>query len=241
MHARYVLKKPHDDIILNMAKDSEILTTILGKVIIKSQNSCLAAAQNKFLIDIGTARNVNIENVSIVQLAKAIDSKCSQDVEIDIGSLEFDIQQSLDQSIQSADEDDTSTTLLIKNNITNSLRKGNIEGCISSAVNDYKASFGELEGNVDFINFSLKQFATAEVTKCIQEANFKVGEQTLADYLDETFTLNKNISIIPPESSCEEIKVLYYIMYGCIAGALFLVICFSIWYFVWRKKYASKT
>lgn len=220
-----------------MPKDSEVLVDILAKTIIKSQNACLSAAQNKVLIDIGSARNVTIQNMSIIQLAAA-DSRCSQTIQVDVGSLEFDIQQTLDATVTYAEEDE-STTLKFKNDISNAVRVGNLEGCISSAVNDFKVSFERVDGNVDINDLKLNQFATASVSKCMQRADFKVGDVPLAQFLEDSIRSIKSLKIIPLESACTEIAVLYYIMYGCIGGAILIVIGAAIWFSIWRKNYAK--
>jgi len=213
---------------------SDALVDILCKTIVRSQNSCLSASQNAFLLEISKARNVNIENMAIIQLATS-ESRCVQNIEIDAGSLEFDIAESLRATVQ-ATQSNGSDVLKLTNTIKHSILADDVEACLSDAKNDYQAQFDEVGGDFNSVNFKLDQIATASMTRCMQNGVFKVGDVTVPNYIERALQDNPNISIIPPTDICTAATNLYYGFAGSAAVALLIIAGVLLWNWLSPQK-----
>jgi hypothetical protein len=216
-----------------MGNRKDVLVDMVSKAIVRSQSTCLAAAQNAITIEVGRARNISITDMKVMQKATST-SRCSQNVEVDIGSLQFDVQKTLDAAIQVAAED-TGDSFTMKNNVTNSFKNEDVKSCLAQAVNDFKIKFGTVGGNVDIYDLRITQVADARVTKCIQEGKFKVGELPVDQYIGDTLKNIKSIKLKTPEGQCGDPKLFNLILYGVLGLSGLIVVAVVLWHFLTDK------
>jgi hypothetical protein len=220
-----------------MGNKKDVLVNVISKAIVRSQNSCLATAQNSIFIEVARARNVDIRDMSILQQASA-KARCSQNIEIDIGALAFDLDKALEASVSSAGQD-SSTTFKMKNDIVNAMGNDDVTACLSSAVNEFRLKLGTVGGRVDIYDLHIEQIADAQIVKCIQEGKFKVGGKPLDDYLDAEISDITTIEI-NPKGECRDPKPFMDLFYIMLSISIVLVLG-AVGYFLFKKYYKSKS
>lgn len=210
---------------------SDALIEILSRTIVRSQNTCLSIAENSFLLEINKVRNVNINAMDIMQYAKS-ESICAQDIEVDAGSLEFDVDRVIRATIQ-ASEADGSAVFDLKNKIKHVFVTEDVRACLADAKNSYSAQFDVITGDYKADGADLKQIATSTIQRCMQEGKFKVGDVSLPNYLDTALEANPEIRIIIPsetEPICDNAKYMYYGFAGSAAVAVTIIIVLLLWH-----------
>jgi hypothetical protein len=159
-----------------------LLFALIARTIISSQSLCLAAAQNAIFVEIGMAENIVINNVNLTQVADASLS-CASNNEIDVESMQDSIAKMLKTFL-----DNTSIPADVeRQNSIETISKGftaeNVGACIAIAKNDYTFMIKKVGGTFNWQNFTLEQYATAQLEDCTME--FIIGEKTMKQYVQE--------------------------------------------------------
>jgi hypothetical protein len=209
---------------------SDALIEILSRTIVRSQNSCLANAQNAYFLTVNQARNVDISDMSIMQLAQT-DARCTRNIEVDVGSLEFDIDRTVRATIQASEAGSGSTVFDLQNKIKHVMVTDEVQTCLSDAKNEYQAQFGTIQGDFKAKGNTIHQVATSTMTRCLQSGKFKIGDVSLPNYLDTVLEQTPSIQIIPPsEPLCESAKQMYYGFAGAALGCIIIAAILLLWH-----------
>jgi hypothetical protein len=208
---------------------SDALIEILSRAIVRSQNTCLAAAANGYMVSVNKVRNVNLQDFSIMQLAET-DARCSRDIQVDVGSLEFDIDRTIRATVQATETQKASTVFDMQNKIKHVIVTDEVQACLTDAKNEYVAQFGEIAGDFNAKGNSIEQVATSTMTKCLQSGKFKIGDVSLPNYLDSVLNENPSIQFVPPtEPACEAAQQMYYGFAGVAAGCIAIIVILLLW------------
>jgi hypothetical protein len=204
----------------------DAVLNMIAETVIDSQSLCLAAAENKVLIDIGGAQNVTVENLFIDQVADA-SVNCTNDSTIQLGSLHDDISEKLNGMVQSAnsiDSDADETKIKLINDVVKAVNQSAVSACITSAVNEFEATAKNVTGDVNIVDLNINQVATAHMDKCLNSTSIKVSGVPLRDYLEEALA---PYNVVPPPGkgapvACDAVQQSQMMSYGAIGAALLL-------------------
>jgi hypothetical protein len=108
---------------------------------------------------------------------------------------------------------------------------------LSEAVNDFRIKFGNVTGDVHIYDLHIDQVAEARISRCIQEGRFQVGNVPMQDFIANTVDQIKSLQLIVPEDACQNIKSMYYGLYGSAAAAFLAVATVLIWHLITRRKW----
>jgi hypothetical protein len=159
-----------------------LIFTLIARTIISSQSLCLAAAQNTIFVEIGMAQDIVINNVNLTQVADASLS-CASTVEIDVSSMQDDISKTLTNFIKGTAIPADADRVTAIQTLSKSFTSENVGACIALAKNSYKLIVEKVGGTFKWENFTLEQYATAQLEKCVLD--FIVGEKTMLQYVQE--------------------------------------------------------
>lgn len=203
---------------------------LIASTIISSQTTCLAAAENDILYDIGMVNNFMMQNVTIAQDANAT-VRCTHNANIAVGTETFNsnfLKNQIENILGETKEngrDNVSVAATIANAITHDF----IHGCIVTAQNRYKVRIEQAQGDVSLINLTLTQVATAQMALCLTSDSLVVAggiplTKYLANELPNFPTVQANVC---PLVKFSEV----YGVAGGVVGLIIVVILFTVWRF----------
>lgn len=201
--------------------DTESTIRVLARSVARSQKQCLSHALNFILVQAIRARNISLQNMQVMQQASAT-SRCSQQVDIDLGSLQFDVRQTLDEHIEGGG-DQTNKTKMI-NDITEAFGAQDVNLCVGTAVNQYRIRIQDVTEDVVIRDIDINQLAETEIQNCIQKGTIRVNGAPLRDYLDEQVKKMPNARLLRLPDMCPDPSTLnkYFIIVFVIALVVIL-------------------
>lgn len=235
--------------------DADSVIKILSRAVARSQNQCLAQAMNFILIQVIQARNINIQDMQVMQRASAT-ARCSQQVDVDMGSMQYEIQQALAKSMviakptqqnvidaviaaltgrggntgsTSGANPDEITKMIT--DVSNSFGTDEMNLCVATAVNQFRLTIEDVSEDVNIKGLNIDQLAQAEVLNCLQAGSVKVGDVPLRTYLNRQIQKMPNVRLLSLPGSCPDPAILnkyYFILFGFVAFILFCTIMFAI-------------
>ncbi len=197
-----------------MGQDINLVFNLIARTIISSQSLCLAAAQNQILVEVGMAKNIVINNVTLTQIATA-SASCTSTVEIDVESMQQSIQDTLTEFLDQTNVPRDVDRFTAIEKVSTSFTASNVTSCITNAKNLYRVSIQKVGGTFTWENFSLEQFALAQLQQC--SMNFTVGTKTLKTYVQEDLLGLKKLP-------CEQGESNKHVIIGGVLGGLVLIL-----------------
>lgn len=201
--------------------DADSTIKVLARAIVRSQKQCLAYAMNSIFIEILHARNVRLEDVQIMQRASST-ARCSQSIDVDMGSLQFEIKQALEESMVGGGDQETKTTMI--NDISQSFGDVSVNACVGVAVNDFRITAAQRD-DVNISDVTIDQLAETNITNCLQRGVFRIGDVPMRDYIDRQVQKMPGTRLLRLPGACPDPKSLnkYYMIAFGVAGTILLV------------------
>lgn len=203
----------------------DALLSFIAHTIVSSQSTCLAAAENSILYEIGTANNFMLKNVTLSQVSDA-SVQCTHNANIAVGdafSPAF-LQAQLENVLGTANgigTDNVNVASTIAMAITTTM----VNSCMLTATNEYRVTVRACQGTTSLLNIDLSQIATAQMKLCLSSDTIVVnGGVPLTTYLAEQAPRFPGLkTLVPPDCT-----VMYGVTGGMV-GLILLVISLTAW------------
>ena len=200
----------------------DAVLNMISEVSVESASVCLAVAENRILISVAEAENVRIENVNINSVADS-SVQCTNNNNIQLGSLSEDLTENLQKTLQSAGGGDGDSKTKLVNDVVSAVNKQVVSMCITQAANEFEIMAQNVSGDVNITNLDINQLANAHMLECLNSNDIKVGDVPLREYLDEELP-RFNLSTDTEAIACREVQNMQKGAYGAIGGGAGLVI-----------------
>jgi hypothetical protein len=170
-----------------MGAGANAVLSQVADVLVNISQNCVATVGNQFQLDTGGAREVVIRGLDVTTTGSATMGRCqSTTTDVDIGPVHAAIDDRLEQVVRAAEQmegDEVNFTVNIRESITADV----VTNCTAVAVNTVRLLFRDVEESVLIDNVNIRQHAQAEMTRCIQNAQVRIGNDTrpLRQYLEE--------------------------------------------------------
>jgi len=197
---------------------------LMARNIVKRQSTCLASTENKILIDIGSAKSVNLQDVIITQVADA-----SAQCELGLKITDADVKSAVSSVLDDANMpkgliDEIVAEMKVDGSGASSVSKL-VSSCVASSVNDFRVEVGRVGGSVAIMDLSLEQIATARVAQCLD--NVYANDMPLRQVLAEKLPAQQQLA---PDAPCGSVQTMYtagYIVLGGTGGLILalLLVC----------------
>lgn len=224
-------------------RQAQAMMELMARNIVKSKSTCLASAENKILIDIGSASSAVLNNVIITQVAQA-NARCESNasLNIDIGDLNLAVSRGLTEA-------NTPKNLIDKivreMNVASSVATSVSElvsSCVASSVNDFRVMVGQVKGTVTIMDLSLEQIATARVAQCLN--NVRIGDVPLRQFLAQELPTNPLTNLpsqLALDAPCTSVQSMYTAGYIVLGGTGVIVLAILISYLLWMRATTRRT
>ena len=169
-----------------MGAGANAVLSHVADVLVNISQNCVTAVGNQFQLDTGGAREVVIRGLDVTTTGSATMGRCESNTDVDIGPVHAAIDDRLEQVMRAAEQmegDEVNFTVNIRESITADV----VTNCTAVAVNTVRLLFRDVEESVLIDNVNIRQHAQAEMTRCIQNAQVRIGNDTrpLRQYLEE--------------------------------------------------------
>lgn len=222
-----------------LKRNVDAVLDAISSTVVNSQSMCLAMAENRILLQFAGANNVTIENLTVNMVADAEVSSCSQTNSFDIDALNKDVTTALNDLLGPT----VKTKSKIIEDIKNFVNIDLVQKCYATSLNRYNIEINKVGNDVFVKDLNIEQIAKSTVKDVIQNNTFKIGTDSLSDYLDKQLEETAQVPPVAPIDStdCEATqKKNINILIGVSLGIGAFIIIITIFWIIYRRSHVAK-